>query len=77
MESAVEQLHFYFVEEPKLDCFPQETAEFERLFEHASTSLSDAKDRLVNNASITGFWEGLRLGLLLGTECSFPPRPLP
>lgn len=77
LDSVVEELCYYFVEQPKLDAFPQEAALCEPLFRNAPRELSDAKDQLVNNARITAFREGLRLGLQLGCECALPPRQLP
>lgn len=77
MNSAIEELHYHLVERPGLDAFPSETAPLKRRLEGLSLDQLDAHAQLVNNASITAFRCGLRLGLTLGQECPLPPRPLP
>lgn len=77
MESAIDQLYFHFVQQTGADAFPRETAEHAAQLAGLPLVLRDAVDSLTVNARITGFREGLRLGLLLAQECGLPPRPLP
>ena len=71
MDTIIETLHDQFVYGPKRDAYPERTAQLELAFQGASLELVDAKDTLVYHASITGFAEGLRLGLQL--SAALPP----
>lgn len=77
MDSSVEELYQHFVTQPKMDAFPSETPGLRAQLCGLPLEQRDAVEHLISNAGITAFREGLRLGLLLGTECLFPPHPLP
>ncbi len=68
MYDTLDEVYHHFVVEKNRDAFPEETEHYERFFQRADMDLCDAKETLVNNAGLTGFREGLRLGLLLARE---------
>lgn len=73
MKQVYQELHYLFVEHPHLDAFPDETRQYQPLLDALPIEQCDAWERLRNNASLTAFEAGFRLGLSLGLDC--PPAP--
>lgn len=73
--SAVEALFQQFVLTPGLDTASNKHAADWRVLQSLTFEQRDAVERQRLDCAFTAFREGLRLGLLLGTECGLSPRP--
>lgn len=77
MESVVEELFQQFILDAGVDSAAKRNTEFWKVLQPLTFEQRDAVEGLRLGCALMAFREGLRLGLLLGTECGLPPRPLP